>query len=128
MKIGVCKETSPGERRVALIPESVGALAKLGHEVLVEAGAGTEAGFTDAAYREKGATVLDSRSDVIGQAGALFQVRGLGATPDGGAGDLALMKRDRVLVAMCDPLGEADKVKESASSGVVAFSMPRKAN
>ncbi|MCA9771072.1 MAG: NAD(P)(+) transhydrogenase (Re/Si-specific) subunit alpha, partial [Myxococcales bacterium] len=47
MIIGVPKETYPGERRVALVPATAGPLAKIGHEVWVEAGAGAEAGYPD---------------------------------------------------------------------------------
>ena len=58
MKIGVPKEVSPGERRVALVPSLIPALSKAGHEVRIEAGAGFEAGHPDAQYREKGAEVV----------------------------------------------------------------------
>ena len=50
MKVAVPKEVAAGERRVALVPESAGKLTKAGLEVVVEAGAGSEAGFADAAY------------------------------------------------------------------------------
>ena len=50
MKLGVPKETAAGERRVALVPEAVGRLVKAGHQVTLEAGAGVEAGFPDAAF------------------------------------------------------------------------------
>src|SRR5207248_3319689 len=59
MRVGVPKETAAGERRVALIPETVSRLGE-GVEVVVEAGAGVEAGFTDDAYREAGATIGDA--------------------------------------------------------------------
>ena len=52
MKIGVPKEIAPGERRVALVPEAIAPLVKLGLEVLVEAGAGAGAFLPDAEYRE----------------------------------------------------------------------------
>src|SRR5690606_34725623 len=57
MRIGVPKESQPGERRVALVPASVGRLAALGFEVAVEPGAGVEAGHPDAEYADAGATV-----------------------------------------------------------------------
>ena len=55
MRIGVPRETAPGERRVALVPEAVARLVKAGHAVVVEAGAGVAAGFADAAYAAAGA-------------------------------------------------------------------------
>ena len=64
MIIGVVRESWPGERRVALVPVSVAPLVKAGHQVLVESNAGISAGFTDAAYTEKGATIVPSRAEV----------------------------------------------------------------
>ena len=55
MIVGVAKETVPGERRVALVPELVAKLTKAGLEVRVQPGAGLAAGFADAAYQEQGA-------------------------------------------------------------------------
>jgi len=58
MIVGVPKETFPGERRVALIPDIVPALAKQDHEVVVQAGAGMGAGITDAMFEAKGAKIV----------------------------------------------------------------------
>ena len=69
MKAGVLKETWPGETRVAVVPGVVAALAKAGVEMLFEAGAGEAAGFPDALYKDKGATVC-GRDDVLAGAGA----------------------------------------------------------
>src|SRR5713226_1816351 len=60
MKVGVPKETVPQERRVALVPEAVGRLVKAGHEVVVERGAGVEAGFSDDTYTAVGASLGDA--------------------------------------------------------------------
>ena len=57
MRIGVPRETAPGERRVALVPESAKKLIQAGYEVAIEAGAGDAAGYPDAGYREAGATI-----------------------------------------------------------------------
>jgi proton-translocating NAD(P)+ transhydrogenase subunit alpha len=66
MKLGVPKETLAGERRVALVPDTVAKLVKGGHEVVVEPGAGMSAGFTDDAFRAAGASVGDAWSaDVV---------------------------------------------------------------
>jgi NAD(P) transhydrogenase subunit alpha len=61
MKIGVLSETLQGERRVALVPDVVAKLAASGFEVVVEAGAGEQAGFPDDAYREAGVVVEADR-------------------------------------------------------------------
>ena len=60
MKVGVAKETAPGERRVALVPEALGKLTAAGLEVLVERGAGAGAAIPDAAYAEAGATIVST--------------------------------------------------------------------
>jgi len=54
MRIGVPKETAPGERRVALVPESCKKLKQAGYDIIVESGAGAAAGYPDEAYREVG--------------------------------------------------------------------------
>ncbi len=123
MKIGVVKETFPGERRVALIPDSMTALGKAGHELIVESGAGTSAGYPDGAYKAKGATIAADRAKVFGSADAVFQVRGLGANLKAGRADLELMKPGQVIVAMMDPLGEPGAIKDLAARNVTAFAM-----
>ncbi|MBU2960125.1 NAD(P)(+) transhydrogenase (Re/Si-specific) subunit alpha, partial [Citreicella sp. C3M06] len=75
MKIGTPKELVPGENRVALTPESARALHKLGHECLVESGAGVAAGFSDAAYSDAGVTVLDSAEALYEQADVIAKVQ-----------------------------------------------------
>ena len=75
MIAGVISETLPGERRVALVPSVIPALAKIGVSVLVQQGAGVSAGFTDAAFVEKGAELAPSASDVVARADLLLRVR-----------------------------------------------------
>jgi len=128
MKIGVPKETFPGERRVALIPDSVALLAKSDHQVVVEAGAGAEAGYPDDLYRDKGADIVTERSGVFGSADVIFQVRGLGANAVAGKDDLGLMREGQTVIAQFDPLSEPESVKQLAEKKVSAFSlelMPR---
>jgi len=123
MKIGVPKETFPQERRVALVPDLVAALMKAGHEVRVEAGAGTDAGFPDGTYGEKGAGIVSQRSEIFAWAELILQVRGLGANTQNGRADLDLLKSGHVLVATLDPLSEPQCVKELAERGVEAFAL-----
>ncbi|MFC3282980.1 Re/Si-specific NAD(P)(+) transhydrogenase subunit alpha [Litchfieldella rifensis] len=75
MKIGAPKETARGEARVALTPESAQHIKKLGHECLVEAGAGEAAGFSDDAYREAGVTVVDGAQALWEAADVVIKVR-----------------------------------------------------
>ena len=79
MIVGVPKETLPGERRVALVPMSVRALTKSGVEVLVETGAGYEAGFPDDEFTDRGAKIATSRDEVFGSADVVAQVSAYGA-------------------------------------------------
>ncbi|MBB3230405.1 Re/Si-specific NAD(P)(+) transhydrogenase subunit alpha [Halomonas stenophila] len=75
MKIGAPKERASGEARVALTPESAQQIQKLGHECLVEAGAGEAAGFDDAAYRDAGVTVIDGAEALWEAADVVIKVR-----------------------------------------------------
>ena len=74
MRIAVPQETAPGERRVALVPESCKKLVQAGYEVSVEADAGRDAGYADAAYREAGATIESDRSALVSGADILLKV------------------------------------------------------
>jgi NAD(P) transhydrogenase subunit alpha len=74
MRIAVSKETAPGERRVALVPESCKKLVSAGYEVAVESGAGVPAGYPDAGYREVGATVESDRAALVSSADLLLKV------------------------------------------------------
>ena len=123
MTIGVPKETRPGERRVALVPAAIPALVKAGLSVLVEAGAGERAGFPDAAYREKGATIAANRGQIFADAEVILEVHGLGTNPEAGRADLPLMRRDQGVIGFFDPLGAPEQVRELAERGVTAFAM-----
>jgi proton-translocating NAD(P)+ transhydrogenase subunit alpha len=123
MIISVPKETYPGERRVALVPASVPPLVKAGARVQIEAGAGTLAGFTDESYRQAGAEIATDRRQLFQSADIVLQVRGLGANPHAGAADLDAMREGLVIIAPCDPLGNATAVKQLAERGVTLFAM-----
>jgi NAD(P) transhydrogenase subunit alpha len=123
MKLGVPKETFPGEKRVALIPADIPTLKKQGVEVLIEPGAGEAAGFLDAEYRERGAEVAGSRQDVFANTDTIVQVRAAGANPDLASNDLELMHPDQRLIAFLEPLGNPQAMTAVAERGVTAFSM-----
>jgi NAD(P) transhydrogenase subunit alpha len=119
MKIGVPRETFRGERRVALVPGVIASLKAKGAEVLVESGAGTAAGFTDAAYTDKGAQIVP-RARLFSDADVIAQVR---------AGeDLAGLRSGQAVIAFLDPLGAPQTMRQLAGTGATAFSielMPR---
>ena len=111
MRVGVPKETAAGERRVALIPETVSRLGE-GVEVVVEAGAGAAAGFTDDAYREAGANVGDPwNADVV------LKV----AAPS--AEEVARLHAGQALIAFLQPLTDREGVQRLAAAGVNGFAL-----
>lgn len=128
MIVGVPKEIYPGERRVALVPAVIPMLAKAGLEVVVQAGAGTEAGYPDAAYIEKGGKILPDRTAVFANADIIVQVLCYGSNDVTGKDDLPLLRRGQVLIGFLRPLGSAEVEQQIAASGVTSFSvelMPR---
>ncbi|HZQ81699.1 MAG TPA: Re/Si-specific NAD(P)(+) transhydrogenase subunit alpha [Gaiellaceae bacterium] len=106
MKVGVPKEAVPGERRVALVPETVGRLGD-GVDVIVEAGAGREAGFADDAYTEAGAQLGDPWS-------AEVVVKVAAPTDD----EVARLRSGQVLIAFLSPLTDVAGVERLTAAGV----------
>jgi NAD(P) transhydrogenase subunit alpha len=126
--LGVPKETFPGERRVALVPGSLAQLAKAGFDVVVETGAGASAGFPDGEYTAKGARIAGSRAEVFAAAGVVVQVRTLGANPEAGRADLALLRAGQVVIGFAEPLSAPDAARDLAETGATSFAlelMPR---
>jgi H+-translocating NAD(P) transhydrogenase subunit alpha len=111
MKVGVPKEAVPGERRVALVPETVGRLGE-GIDVVVEAGAGREAGFGDKAYTEAGAQLGDPwRAEVVVKV----------ASPS--AEEAARLRSGQVVIAFLAPLTDAAGVERLAAAGVYGLAL-----
>jgi NAD(P) transhydrogenase subunit alpha len=128
MIVGVPRETYPGERRVALVPAVVPSLKKAGLDVLVQAGAGLQAGYPDADYVEKGARLAPTREEVFAAADILVQFLCHGANDKNGSEDLPLLRKGQVLAGFLRPLGTVKTVQDIASRGVTSFSvelMPR---
>jgi len=128
MILGVPKETYPGERRVAIVPAVVPALAKAGLEVLVEAGAGLEAGYPDQDYTAKGAKLATDRAEIFRTADIVVQVLCFGSNDVTGKADLALMRSGQAIVGFLRPMGKLEELQELAKTGVTSFAvelMPR---
>src|SRR6202011_1550129 len=128
MIVGVPRESFPGERRVALVPAVLPTLAKAGLEVVLEAGAGAEAGYPDAEYVAKGAKILADRAELFRTADIITQVLCYGANDRTGKADLPLFRRDQILVGFLRPLGSVETITDIAAKGVTSFSvelMPR---
>jgi NAD(P) transhydrogenase subunit alpha len=116
MRIGVPKETAPGERRVALVPEVVGKLKAKGQEIVVQQGAGTEALVPDAAFADAGAQLTDSAAEIWGSDLVLTisppqpeQIRSLG--------------QGSVLIGFLAPSSSPQTTKALADAGATALAM-----
>jgi H+-translocating NAD(P) transhydrogenase subunit alpha len=128
MIVGVPRESFPDERRVALVPVVVPNLTKAGFEVVVEAGAGTSAGYPDAEYAAKGAKIVGSRADVFRAADIVVQVLCYGSNDKTGKADVPLYRKSQALIGFLRPQGSIETIQEIASKGVTSFSvelMPR---
>ena len=128
MKVGVLRETYPGENRVALVPAVLASLKKGGIDVVLEAGAGMASGYPDAEYANKGAQVVASRSQVFQESDCIVQVRMLGANPHEGKADLQLFRNGQMVMGTAEALTNISSVQELASLGVTSFAlelMPR---
>ncbi|MGE0377191.1 MAG: Re/Si-specific NAD(P)(+) transhydrogenase subunit alpha [Planctomycetaceae bacterium] len=123
MRIAVPRETFPGERRVALVPGSLAALKKLGADVLVETGAGHEAGFPDETYTAAGATVMSDRDRLFREADVVCQVRAAAANPDAGQADIPRLRVGQILIAQCDPLSAPQTMQHIAAQQATVFAM-----
>lgn len=122
MKIAVLKERFPGERRVALVPANVPQLAKAKVEVVVESGAGVEAGFPDQAFVDKGATVAPDREAAMA-ADVLLQVRAAGLDAEHGQAVRERLRPGQVVIGSCDPLGRTATIADWAGTGATLFAL-----
>lgn len=128
MILGVPKESYPGERRVAIVPGVVPALTKAGLEVIVEAGAGLEAGYPDHDYTAKGAKLAADRAEIFRTADIVVQVLCFGSNDLTGKADLPLMRAGQAVVGFLRPMGKLEELQELARTGVTSFAvelMPR---
>ncbi len=113
MRVGVPKELDSGERRVALVPDTVGRLTGSGFEIVVERGAGTSASFADSAYEDAGAQLAADAYD----ADAVVKVRK--PSPD----EVVRLRDGQVLIGFLEPLTDAPGLARLSERGVVAFAM-----
>ena len=116
MKVAVPNEAGSGERRVALVPDSVARLTAAGFAILVEEGAGATAGFDDGEYRAAGA-------DVVPRAELLAGVEAVARVGAPSAAEVAELAPGTVLVGFLSPLTDAAGIDRLAERGVVAFAL-----
>ncbi|HZC29109.1 MAG TPA: Re/Si-specific NAD(P)(+) transhydrogenase subunit alpha [Gaiellaceae bacterium] len=113
MRIGVPREVTPGERRVALVPDVAARLARSGFEISVERGAGEAASFRDDGYAESGATLVDDAFDADG----IVKVR----KPTDA--EVARLREGQLLIGLLEPLVDTERIERLSARGVVAFAM-----
>jgi NAD(P) transhydrogenase subunit alpha len=117
VKIVVISETHQGERRVALVPDIAAKLAASGFEVVVEAGAGEQAGFTDDAFRKAGLVVEADRQILLSTADVVLSVQPPRLE------DVALMRAGAASISFLQPAAQGAVVEALAARGVTAFSL-----
>ncbi|MFO1164747.1 MAG: Re/Si-specific NAD(P)(+) transhydrogenase subunit alpha [Paracoccus sp. (in: a-proteobacteria)] len=117
MKIGALKESYEGEARVAVTPSSAAHLRKLGHEVLVESGAGVRANFSDADYEAAGVTIEPSAQALIGAADVVVKVR-----PPSDA-EIGRMRAGQTVISYFYPSQNAELLEKAREQGVTAIAM-----
>jgi NAD(P) transhydrogenase subunit alpha len=128
MIVGVPKESYPAERRVALVPAALPNLIKAGFGIVIEAGAGAQAGYPDSEYIDRGSKVLPDRAAVFKAADIVIQVLCYGSNDITGRADLPLLRPGQVLIGFLRPLGSQKVIREIADTGASSFSvelMPR---
>jgi len=116
MKVGVAKETAPGERRVALVPEALGKLTAVGLEILVEKGAGEGALIPDQAYAEAGATIVPT-VELYGQSDVILRVQKPSQS------EVKVMRAGQAVVGFLSPLIDPKTAEALAKQGVTAISL-----
>ncbi|WP_300016647.1 Re/Si-specific NAD(P)(+) transhydrogenase subunit alpha [uncultured Roseobacter sp.] len=117
MKIGTPKEIFEGEARVAMTPESAAQLQKLGHECIIETGAGAKAGFADADYKDAGVEVAKTAAALWKAADVVAKVR----VPDDT--EMKRLRADQTLISFFSPVADEAKMKQAAKKGATVIAM-----
>ena len=116
MKVGVARETAPGEARVALVPETLAKLTGAGLEVLVEAAAGTGALIPDSAFEEAGAKIVKT-DDLYDQSDVILRVQ----RPSGD--EVKRLRKGQAVIGLLQPLLDPQLMARLAEAGVTAISL-----
>ncbi len=115
MRIAVPKEIRDGEKRVALVPDIINKLTRLGYEVSIESGAGNHSQATDEDFKSTGASIVNG--DVLKDADVVLSVSPL--TP----AQMSSLKKGAVTISFLSPVTAIDSIDAAASAGVTAFSL-----
>ena len=117
MRVVVAQETVEGERRVAVVPETVATLTAAGHEVLVQAGAGLHAFVPDDELAGRGAQIVTDRPQLLQSADVVLAVQPLPV------GDVSQLRAGAVTVSFLQPWAHGDSVRALAARSVTSFSL-----
>ena len=115
MRISVPKEIKPGEKRVALVPDIISKLTKLGHEVFIESGAGVAAEYSDEQFLAAGAQI--KQGDVLANSDVVLSVQPL--TPN----QIKSLKKGSLTISFLSPTTSTDSIDAAVSASVTALSL-----
>ncbi|MCH8274472.1 MAG: Re/Si-specific NAD(P)(+) transhydrogenase subunit alpha [Armatimonadetes bacterium] len=123
MTVGVPTETAPGEKRVALVPESARLISGRGLRVLVQSGAGAPAGYPDDAYKDADAEIIPDLNGLLSRSDVVLKVVG---PHDGGSGDqseVIAFREGGALISFLFPLSNLETVRRLVDRRITAFAM-----
>jgi NAD(P) transhydrogenase subunit alpha len=126
--IGIPSEIKTGEQRVAMSPANVQSLTDKSVKVLLQANAGSAAGYPDAEYTAAGATITANRKEIFASADVILQVQSFGSNNENSDADLASLRKGQLVIGMMDPLASpqaAQAVAEKGASAIALELVPR---
>ena len=123
MIIGIPSEIKTGEKRVAMSPANVQSLTDKSVTVLIQADAGSAAGYPDAEYTAAGAAVTTDRAELFASADIILQVQSFGSNNENSDADLALLRSGQLIIGMMDPLASPQAAQAVADKGATAIAL-----
>ena len=123
MKIGVPNEVHTGEKRVATTPEVIKFLQKLGYTVAVESGAGAKANFSDEAYRQSGAEIINNTKSLWESSNIILKVRAPEQHPDLNIDECDLLKEGQTLISFIWPAQNESLIQKLAKKNINVLAM-----
>ena len=123
MKIGVPNEVHTGEKRVATTPEVIKFLQKLGYTVAVESGAGAKANFSDEAYRQSGAEIINNTKSLWESSNIILKVRAPELHPDLNIDECDLLKEGQTLISFIWPAQNESLIQKLAEKNINVLAM-----
>ena len=123
MIIGIPSEIKAGEKRVAMSPANVQSLTDRSVKVLIQADAGSAAGYPDAEYSAAGATITADRAEIFASADIILQVQSFGSNNENSDDDLVRLRSGQLIIGMMDPLASPQAAQAVADRGATAIAL-----